>query len=217
MLFLLSTALPPSSFTSFSLTLSFCLSSAAPLTTTTTPPYTHTPLLLSLFTPLTRSLNLSFPFPPSPPLFSLSFSPSISFLSLSPSLHSSPAHSSFSFSSYLPPSFLFLSYTHKHAFKHTPCLSFSFLTNTHSLSLSDYLKAVIINDMVIRASRSTPLTHAHAHLYPCSLSHLSFCLFSVYSFLSALYQEKEAAFLHGRVIGVEQYLKRNYGVKISQS
>lgn len=139
-LFLLSTALPPfllHLFLSYSLCLSVSLRlppSPPPPLHTLTPPFSFSFLssLLSHAHSISRSPSL-------PPLFSLSFSPSISFLSLSPSLHSSPAHSSFSFSSYLPPSFLFLS--HSHTLSNTHPVSFFFFPHKYSLSLSDYFKS----------------------------------------------------------------------------
>lgn len=136
-LFLLSTA-PPSLlpllplFLSHSLTLSFCLSPGSP--PLPTPPPSPFPFSLPSSHMLTQSLvPPSLPLPLLPSL-SLSFSPSISFLSLClpPSSPPPPTALSPSLHTSLP----LFSLTHTHTLSNTHPVSFLFfLTNTQSVSV----------------------------------------------------------------------------------
>lgn len=164
------------------------------LSLSSTPPIHPLPLLFLFSLPSSHMLTQSLvplPSPPLPPLF-LYLSAPPSHFCLSPSLHSSPAHSSFSFSLYLPPSLFSHSHTHTHihTFKYTPSL-IPFLSHKHTVCVClTTLKAVIINDVVIRASRSTSLNqHMHTHSHtPLHTIALPFFLFSL-----SIVSEKEAA------------------------
>ena len=140
------------SFPSSSLTHSVFLSLSAPPPppSTTTPPHPLPLLFLSLFPPLTCSLNLSFPFPPLPLLPSFFIFQPLHLISLSVSLPPLLPRPQLFLLLSIPPSLSFLSltnthihthtYTHTRFQIHTQSLSFSF-SQTHSLSLSDYFKS----------------------------------------------------------------------------
>lgn len=130
-LFLFTTA-PPPFLPSFSLTHSVFLSLSPP----PPPPALPLPLLfLSLFPPLTCSLNLSFPFPPLLLLPSFFIFQPLHLISVSVSLPPLlPRPQLFLFLS-IPPSLPLFSLTHTCFQIHTLSLSYSFLTISQSVSV----------------------------------------------------------------------------------